>query len=284
MSLSWRRQVWPLALVVVFYVIPLQFLAKQPAIHIYGETALIPAIAGLIVGLLFGIASLVFITLTLVTIALRIGRPANIRNLRRTYTYAASAAGLGLPVVAIVLALTNPLYALAYAALVGVYLAYTMPGSRRRFGYRSTITVQCAPEAAFAFISDPHNWPRYLPELQVIEPFDIPLRIGSTVRERATFGRRVIEGQDEVTIVDPNRKFGMRVAGRKDVASDLYEFRPVDAGTEISYTAELRLPISEAVIGGVLSRGASVQLLSSRREAAMLRIKQILEAPPAATV
>lgn len=250
-------------------------------LYIRGE-ALVPAIAGLIVGLLFGIAALVFITLTLVTIVLRFGRPANIRDLHRTSTYAAFAAGLGLPVIAIVLALSNPLYALAYAVLVGAYVAYTMPISRRRLAYRSTITVRCTPEAAFALISEPHNWPRYLPDLQVVEPVDTPLRVGSIVSERGTAGRRVIEAQDEVTLVEPNRRLGTR--GVNAPASGLYEFKAVDAGTEISYTAEHTLFVSDAVIGGVLSRGANVQLLKSRREAAMQRIKHVLEAPPAATV
>lgn len=280
---GWTGQLWPLALVLVFYVVPLEFLtSRQLVIFVPDETTRILVVAVLAVAFLFGAAALVCVGLALATSLLQIVRPTPIADLRRAGTYAAWAGGLALPTVAILLALSNPLYALVYAVLVGFYLLYAMPGSRRLIGYRSSITVRCPPETAFAFISDPHNWRRYLPEIQVVDPIDAPLRVGSTVTERVTLGRRVVVGRDEITLVDPNRKLAMQAAGGK--ATGFYEFKPVDAGTEISYSSEHRLSVSEAVIGGVLRRGALVKLLLSRREVAMQRIKQILEAPPATTV
>ena len=277
-----KRQIWPLALVLVFYFVPLE-VVKPPPFYIRDEGAWILVLVFLIVSLGFGTAALVFFVLSTATMVRRIGRPANVRSLRRTVTYAAWGAALALPVVAIVLGLTNPLYSLVYALLVGFYLVYAMPASRRLIAFRSAVNVRCTPEAAFALISDAHNWPRYLTELQVFEPLDTPLRVGSVVNERATFGRRVIDAQDVITSVEPNRKLAMR-GGNAPESADMYEFRPIDDGTEISYTAKHRITVSESVIGGVFSRGADTELLLSRREKAMQRIKQILEAPAAATV
>lgn len=280
---GWAGQLWPIVLVLVFYVVPLElFTSLQPVILVQDETTGILVVGALVIASLFGVAALVLFGLALATSLLHTVRPAAITELRRTVTYAAWAGGLALPTVAILLGLANPLYALVYAVLVGFYLLYAIPGSRRLIAYRLSITVRCAPEAAFAFLSDPHNWPRYLPEVQVIEPVDAPIRVGSRVSERVTLGRRIFEGQDEITLVDPNRKLATRVVGGH--SADLYEFKPVDSGTQISYSAEHRLSVSEAVIGRVLRRGDIMKRLLSRRETVMQRIKQILEAPPVTTV
>lgn len=281
---SIKRQFWPVALMLVFVLVPLQLATMQPrTVYINDDASRILAIVVLIVVLISGVSTLALIGLTFGTRARGANRPIHIRDLRLTVRLTAWGAGTALPVVAILLALANPLYAVIYAALVGFYLLYVVPTSRRRIGYRSTVTVRSTPEAAFALISDPHNWPRYLPDLEVVEPIDTPLHVGSVVSERVTSGGQVVDGQDTVTLLEPNRKLGMK--GLNTPGSvDLYELKPLDGGTEISYSVEHLLGVPEAVIGAVLSRGAIVAKLRARREKALQRIKEILEAPPAATV
>ena len=276
---------WPLAVVAVFVALPLEYLSLRHSVYVItGAGPLILTGIVALLALLLIAASAVFFALAMLGIVLRFVRPSTISSLQRTAALLALAGGSFAGFIDLALGLFDSVFAaLVYALAIGLYLVFTIPASRRHIGYKSLITVRCTPEAAFALISNPRNWPRYETGLvEIREPLDAPLRVGSIVRERARIAGSVFDGEDEVTLIEPSRKLGFRV--RTAGSTDLYEFTPVDGGTELSHTVDIPLSISDAVIGGALTRSASLERLLTRRKAIMQRIKEILEAPGPATV
>ena len=280
-----KSALWWLGLLVVFVELPVEFMVLRAGLSSGDRSQAMVAV--------YVVAPAVFLNIALgagvlVWVIQRLtgsSRPGPATNVERSLRYMAISGGVVVVIVTILLGLTFPLGALVYAVAVAFYLVYTMPSSRRQFGYHTTITLRCTPEVAFALVADPRNWSRYSPDLQILEPIDTPLRVGSVVRQRVTVNARTLDEEDEITVIEPGRKLGMRVVVDGQVRhASTYEFRPADPGTEISFRSELFESVGVSLFGGALRRGEVLNLLRSRREKTMLRMKEILEAQPAATV
>jgi len=76
---------------------------------------------------------------------------------------------------------------LTWVPLEVVVLAWVLISvtpSMRRVEMQSAVEVSCSPAAAFDLVSDPRNWRRYIPELEVVGPVDHPVHTGTVIRTR----------------------------------------------------------------------------------------------------
>jgi hypothetical protein len=158
---------------------------------------------------------------------------------------------------------------------------WCLPSRRRRVDFEVTITAFCTADEAFRLVSDPLNWPRYFPEMEV-EPPRAPMGVGSVIRERVREGRGVLEAQETVIAFEPARQFGTALVGA--AGEGVYEFEATDGMTEIIYRSHHMLTIEQSILGGALNREVLVARLVALRMAGMERIKRLLEAEPARPV
>lgn len=173
-------------------------------------------------------------------------------------------------------------WAVAYAGIALVYIAIWVPPAMRRIGFRTSIVAGCTRNEAFALVSDPRNWHRYFPNLQVFEPIQLPLKVGDLIHDRVDAGSLVLEAWEQVVAAEPGRRFGTAVTPNKRKSSGVYELNDVPGGTEIAYVYDATLMLGEAILGSGPARSSLVGKLLAQREASLQRIKQLLEGQPAA--
>ena len=159
--------------------------------------------------------------------------------------------------------------------LLVVWILLCSVPSLRRTESRSSIQAACTPEAAFALVTDPGRWRLWTPELELAEPSEVPVGLGTVVRELARVDGRLLEGEDRIVVFDPPRRCGTEVVGAN--SSDMYEIAANEAGTLITYTFRVELPLVISVYGGVFIRRYETKKRLERRGTAMKRIKQLLE-------
>jgi hypothetical protein len=277
---TWRDSVVAWAPAVVFLLIPAAFLAVG-TIYVapFGRTLYIVLVAANLVVVTPG---LILFLIVLVMRLRRRGRQVSIQELGREQRLTVICSAF--VVAAMALGLTTNVTPLAplYVLLVIAYVAWSIQSSARSVAYRSEILVQRSPEETFEFVSDPHNWGRYYAGLEVDEPFDEPLKVGSTIRLKVHIDGHVISGLERITQLEPYHRFASHVVGHEEDGG--FEFTPVAGGTEVTYTFQTVITVSQALLGGSLRRGMVVREMVKRREASMRLLKELLEAAPAATV
>jgi hypothetical protein len=173
---------------------------------------------------------------------------------------------------------------LAAAVIVLLWVLVSVAPSRRRVEMRSAVDVACSPSAAFELVSDPRNWQRYIPELEVVGAVETPVRPGSVIHARVYNGGDVRDAEEVVTVYEPGRRFATAIPASPHVSSGTYDFAPNEAGTAVTYTFRGRLSPVQSALGGWLFRGRLVERMAQRRGVAMLEIKRLLEGQAASPV
>ncbi len=240
-------------------------------------------IAFLLGGVLTGAPGLVLFGVAWVMRLRRGRKPARIEQLLLEQRLNAIAAGLFVATMTFALATNFTPLATIYGAAALAYVLLSAPSSTRRQSYRSAVVVRCTPEDAFALVSNPRNWPRYFPQLEVAEPVDAPPHVGSVIHLRVREGRQVVEADERVTELEAGRRFATAVV-TPHANEGLYEFTPVADGTEIAYSFHGEMTVAQAVLGGAVNRNGLLKRMIAQREEGMQHIKQLLEAPEPVTV
>jgi glyoxylase-like metal-dependent hydrolase (beta-lactamase superfamily II) len=95
------------------------------------------------------------------------------------------------------------------------------------------------PAEAFAFVSDPRNWPTFVEALQSADRDDDWARVGGHGRMTTSFLGRTVESTMELTVWDPPREF--RYLSRQPGAPDIDNrrvFEAIPGGTRLRGTTE----------------------------------------------
>jgi polyketide cyclase/dehydrase/lipid transport protein len=199
---------------------------------------------------------------------------------------ALAATGIGCYVLAeaAIVATLDERVAVAVLAIAIAWTVYSLLPSRRTIEVTTAVVASTTPAAAFDLVSDPSNWPRYAPDLELVEPPVRPIALGTVIRDRM---RRPplppLEVQERVIAYEPGRRFGTTVVGDRP-NSGVYELREVEGGTEIVYVYSAVLGVPMALLGGAFMRPQLVDRLRAVRMAAMDRIKRLLETESPASV
>jgi hypothetical protein len=165
----------------------------------------------------------------------------------------------------------------ALLGLIGLWILAWTPRSQRTLEVMSEIDVRCEPQAAFALVSDPHNWHLYAPQLQVVEPIPTPMQVGSIIHDRVRTATGILEAGERVIAMEPGRRFGTAVVGSPQGSSGTYDFEPAPGGTKVRYTHRSVLTMSQAALGMGLRRRSIATKMAQLRGDALERIKRILE-------
>lgn len=175
--------------------------------------------------------------------------------------------------------------AAGYFGLVVLWVLVWTPRANRTIVMRSAVEVRCSPQTAFELVSNPNNWPLYVPELEIAEPVEVPVRLGTVIHDRVRReGKITVEASEEVVALEPGARFGTAIQRDPQASSGTYDFEPVAGGTSIEYTHRTLLSLPAAVFGIALMRAAIVRRMSERRAQTLARIKQLLEEPGAPPV
>jgi hypothetical protein len=196
-----------------------------------------------------------------------------------------SYAGLGVLLVApAALAGVAPQLWVPLEAVVLAWILVSITPSMRRLEMQSNVEVVCSPAAAFDLVSDPRNWRRYIPELEVVGPVEHPVHPGTVIRTRIHRGDTALNAEEIVTIYEPARRFGTEIPLPPHASSGTYDFAPSVSGTSIAYTFRGSLSPIQSAFGGWLLRGRLVKKMARRRGTAMKEIKRLLEERPLVSV
>jgi hypothetical protein len=164
------------------------------------------------------------------------------------------------------------------------WILVSITPSMRRVEMQSAVDVACSPAAAFDLVSDPRNWRRYIPELEVLGSVEHPVHPGTVIRTRIHRGDTALTAEEIVTIYEPARRFGTEIPVSPHASSGTYDFAPSISGTAIAYTFQGSLSPIQSALGGWLLRGRLVKKMARRRGAAMKEIKRLLEERPSGSV
>jgi polyketide cyclase/dehydrase/lipid transport protein len=167
------------------------------------------------------------------------------------------------------------------AALM-VYLLVFVPPAMRRIAFESEVVVGCSPDAAFALVSDPNNWPRYVPELQLRAVVRPPLKLGDLIYDRFAARDMTVEGIERVVAFEPGVRFGTQLVSGGHGTTGVYELFRTEGGTRIVFRCETSLTVLEAWAGNGFRRDFLASKLKANRDVTMQRIKGVLEADAAA--
>lgn len=170
---------------------------------------------------------------------------------------------------------------LVVAAAIVIYLLAFIPARMRRLEFRSTIDVRCAPKDAFALVSDPNNWHRYVPELSLTAPVRTPVGIGDVIHDRIVRPNITNDGVERVIAYEPGVRFGTQMITGGHGTTGVYDFAWSDGITRITFSCQATLTLAEAWLGNGFRRGFITAQMKAGREVVMQRIKGLLEAEPA---
>lgn len=270
-----REMLWRAAPPLLFVGLPVYVLSIQRAEP--PNQGWLEAVVVILAGA-FLVPAFIFIALSVAKGFFALGAPRQIRDVDRSQRYTALGYGCLVASLTLVMATTYPAVAGFYGAAALAWALWCVPQPTRRLEYRLQISVRCSPQAAFELVSSPRNWHRYLPELDVLEPVDTPVRAGSLVHTVVRQGWFVISGDEQVIEYEPGRRFGTADTSQQP-AVGIYEFSPAEGGTEIVWTYWSVMPYSVAVLGGALRRRALIAQFNKRRLRALQAMKALLEAP-----
>lgn len=104
-----------------------------------------------------------------------------------------------------------------------------------------TTTVPLAPEAAFAWIVDPANAPRWLALVDRLEPeAGGPIGVATRLRIHGTARGRPFEQVTEVATHEPPRSFALRTRNGGFDATFAYTLEPEGDGTRVTFRLGVR--------------------------------------------
>jgi len=135
------------------------------------------------------------------------------------------------------------------------------------------IRIAARPETVFAFFTDPANETRWRgSHVREFSP-EGPTAPGTRIRQvvAGPMGRG-IDADIEITRVEPDVRYGFRgVAGPIRPVGE-YTFRPVDDGTEVTFTLDVPVSgVKKVVMGGAVRKALDSEV------AALDTAKEILE-------
>jgi hypothetical protein len=168
-----------------------------------------------------------------------------------------------------------------FAALLAGWVLWWAPASRRRITVTAPVHVRCSPGEAFDLVSNPSNWPRYLPQLELVGSPDLPIRLGSIVRARVREGDAVILESDEVvTAFEPDSRFATRVVGAPGQSTSTWDMKASGDGTDMVYTYSSVWGLASMVLGGAFRRTEAMRRIAQNRAASNERLARELESEP----
>jgi len=98
-----------------------------------------------------------------------------------------------------------------------------------------SVTIERAPEAVWAVVSDPSTHVRWRPALREFTPVpDGPLAVGSHIREVLAWRGREIVIDDVVTALEPARKLALRGGWKAADFEVEFTLQPVGDATEVT--------------------------------------------------
>jgi len=163
---------------------------------------------------------------------------------------------------------------LIYPGAVAAYTLFALPTSGRRKVFRVSVVVKNTPAAAFGLVAEPRNWPRYAPDIELVESVDAPLRVGSRVHYRLRGDVRPLAVDETVIAYEPGRRFGTLVSPS---TTAVYELNAVPGGTDVAFTQSEELTIGYALFTAAAFRRAHLDRMHEVIEARMEAIKRLLE-------
>lgn len=267
-----RDILWSAGLLVIFIVFPMWLVSTEPSdAPLRSWWAFALATLGVVVFVAGAILMVIVLAMSLPRGLLR-----SVAQIERRQTLTAVVFSSLVITLALVMSTTYAAIAGLYAALGLAYGLWCLPMSARRLQLRLEVLVRCSPEAAFALVSDPRNWHSYFSQIEVEEPLDQPVRLGSTVSYIWREGTLAYRDDEVVIAFEPGRRFGTASKHRRPTDA-VYEMSAIDDGTEIAFTHLSVMTYGQALLGGLLRRGAIVRRATERRWAAMTEIKRLLE-------
>jgi len=167
---------------------------------------------------------------------------------------------------------------LVFAALLAGWVLLWAPASRRRIRVIAPVHVRCSPREAFDFVSNPGNWPRYLPQLELVGSPDLPIRLGSMVRARVRGDDEVLLESDEVvTAFEPDSRFATTLVGSPGQSTGTWDIRHSRDGTDMVYTYSSIWDLATTVLGGAFRHNETLRQIAENRAAANERLARYLE-------
>jgi len=163
---------------------------------------------------------------------------------------------------------------LIYPGAVVAYTLFALPTSGRRKVSRASVVVKNTPAAAFGLVAEPRNWPRYAPDIELVESVDAPLRVGSRVHYRLRGNVRPLAVDETVIAYEPGQRFGTLVAPS---ITAVYELNAVPGGTDVAFTQSEVLTIGYALFTAAAFRRAHPDRMPEVIQARMEAIKRLLE-------
>ncbi|MBA2741809.1 MAG: SRPBCC family protein [Actinobacteria bacterium] len=98
------------------------------------------------------------------------------------------------------------------------------------------IDINASPDDVWAVISDPSTHTAWRPALVEFRPLDgEPLAVGSRIREVLRFGRREIELEDVVTVLEPPRRLGINGSWKAASFEAELVLAPTEGGTHVTF-------------------------------------------------
>jgi carbon monoxide dehydrogenase subunit G len=129
-------------------------------------------------------------------------------------------------------------------------------------------------EEVFAFISNPENLPRWRAgTLELARTSSEPLSVGSIFKGRFTFLGRPFDGNLEIILHEPHRRYGTRLTEGPFPLEARYALVPAGNGTQLTL-------VIEGEPGGFfkLAEPLVVSLAKRSYEADLHNLKEMLEA------
>jgi uncharacterized protein YndB with AHSA1/START domain len=118
------------------------------------------------------------------------------------------------------------------------------------FGHR--VEIARSPDEVFAYVTDPAKLASWQDAEHVEQLTPGPVGPGTRFREvHVAMGRRR-EELTEVVVHEPGRRFDIRVVEGMPV-DGRWDFEPVERGTRLTFTPEVRLPRPLAPLVGFLT-------------------------------
>jgi len=221
--------------------------------------------------------ALIFISLGMGFVIKR--KPFNERAVERQLTTTVVGFELVVDSFSLLMALASPVAGLLISAGAAVWLIFWSQSRLRALTLASDYVVLRSPEVVFAFVSDFRNEPRYYPDVESVEMLTAPpVGPGTQFRSRVRLpdGREAV-GVEEIVDYEPNRRFTSRIAATSRANIDAFTFEPVEIGTRVTHRFDFELSLAGAVLGGRFTQSVANRLLTLRRDAGEIRLKQILE-------
>jgi hypothetical protein len=206
------------------------------------------------------------------------GKPPDERALELRMSATLIGADLIVDSFSFLLAIASPTVGLVICAFAAAWILICSPPRLRRTRTTSSFVVKSRSDVVFAFLSDSRNQPRWSPEVESVEMLTVePIGRGTQFRARVRQRLRVWEGVEEIVDYEPDRRFTTRITSGSRPNIDEFTFEPFEGATRVTHRFDFEHSFSSWALGGWLRWPALNRLLMKRRQAAELRIKQILE-------